>query len=315
MKTIALDLGGTRIKIGLIENGILLEGVVLEAFSGQGFKWQIPALEKEIDHLIESHNLSMTELNGIGICLPGITDSNEMKLISINEKFNDAVGFDFKKWIKDKWGLPLIIENDARSALVGEWKYGAGKGCENLILVTLGTGFGGAVVIEGKVLRGKHFQAGCLAGHSTINYKGKVCNCGNIGCVESEASTWRLPEIASTSPIFHESKLSLVELVDYNLVFSLSEEGDALAIEIVNLSLDVWSAGIINQIHAYDPELVVIGGGIMKSGSKILSYITSMVEKHAWTPWGKVKIVQADDLDWAALKGISFLLDEMLNNK
>jgi len=207
------------------------------------------------------------------------------------------------------------LKNDARAALVGEWKYEAGKGFENLILVTLGTGFDGAVVLEGKVLRGKHFQAGCLAGHATINYKGKVCNCGNIGCVESEASIWRLPEIARDSTFFHESKLSLVESIDYNQVFSLSEEGDALAIEIVTLSLDVGSAGIINQIHAYDPELVVIGGGIMKSGSKILSHIISMVEKHAWTPWGKVKIVQADDLDWAALKGISFLLDEILNNK
>ena len=313
--TIAIDLGGTRIKIGLIKMGKLIEGSVLDAFSSHGFMARLLAIENEIDRLIFVNHLVKEEINGIGICLPGIADSTEMKLISINEKFNDAVDFDFRKWTFNKWGLPVFIENDARAALVGEWKYGAGKGYENLVMVTLGTGFGGAAIIEGKVIRGKHFQAGCLAGHSTINYKGKICNCGNIGCVESEASTWRLPEMVKNNPLFSESKLALVETIDYSKVFPLADEGDILAIEILNQSLNVWSAGIINQIHAYDPEMVVIGGGIMKSGSQILPYIKSMVEKYAWIPWGKVKVVQANDLDWAALKGISFLLEEMLINK
>ncbi len=314
MNTIAIDLGGTRIKIGLINNGKLVDGTVISAFSDEGFTPRIPTLENTIDELIHKHNLTKETISGIGISLPGICDTKEMKLLSINEKFSDAVCFDFKAWVMDKWELPVIIENDARAALVGEWQYGAGKGTDNLVMITLGTGFGGAVILDGKVLRGKHFQAGCLAGHSTVNYKGKLCNCGNIGCVESEASTWRLPEIAKSHPLFHNSKLSKVDLIDYEQVFSLADSGDIVATEITQHSLDVWSAGVINQIHAYDPELVIIGGGIMRSGAKILNHITDKVNKHAWTPWGKVKIVQAEDLDWAALKGISCLLEEMLTN-
>jgi glucokinase len=314
MVTIAVDLGGTRIKTGLIENGRLIEGTVLEALSEQGFKNRIPTIEKEIDRLIQVHRAIKERISGIGISLPGITDSNEMKLLSINEKFNDAVGFDFKKWVLTKWGLPVFIENDARASLVGEWKYGAGTGFENLVMVTLGTGFGGAAIMEGKIIRGKHFQAGCLAGHLTVNYQGKVCNCGNVGCVESEASTWRLTEMVRTNPLFQKSRFAQSGPIDYLQVFSLASSGDLLAREIVRHSLDIWSAAIINQIHAYDPELVVIGGGIMRSGALILPHIAAMVEKHAWTPWGNVTVVQAHDLDWAALKGISFLLEELLNS-
>jgi glucokinase len=313
-KTIAIDLGGTRIKIGLIENGALIKSSVVDTFSTGGFIQRIPVLEREIDQLLVDCSLTKAELSGVGLCLPGITNSVEMKLISINEKFNDAVDFDFTAWVQSKWGLPLFIENDARAALVGEWKYGAGQGYDNIVMITLGTGFGGAVLIEGKLLRGKHYQAGCLAGHSTVNFNGKICNCGNIGCVESEASTWRLPSMVKNHPLFSESKLSQLELIDYKQVFYYAQEGDFLSKEIVKHSLEVWSAGVVNQIHAYDPELVIIGGGIMKSGSLILSYISSIVDKHAWTPWGKVKVVAARDMDWAALKGVSYLLYEMLNN-
>ncbi len=307
-KTIALDLGGTRIKIGIVQNGNILCNTLVDAFSDKGLLPRLPIIEETIGMLMKETGVPLNEVHGIGISIPGIVDSNTMKLLSVNKKFNDAVDFDFQGWAKQKWQLPLIVENDARSALVGEWQHGAGKGCDNLVMVTLGTGVGGATIIEGRLLRGKHFQAGCLAGHFTINYHGGICNCGNIGCVESEASTWRLPELARQHPLFASSKLSACEKIDYWQVFQMAVHGDKVAIDLTNQSLEAWSAGVVNLIHAYDPETVVLGGGIMKSHETILPFIKNKVETNAWTPWGKVKVVAAENPDWAALQGLDYLI-------
>jgi glucokinase len=243
----------------------------------------------------------------MAISFPGIVDSVRMKPISINAKFNDAIGFDFTGWAVEKWGCDLIIENDARCALIGEWQYGAGQGFNSLVMVTLGTGVGSSALIEGKLLRGRHFQAGCLGGHFTIDFKGGNCNCGNAGCVETIASTWSLQGVACQHPSFAKSKLAQAEEIDYKLLFSLYRENDPAAIGIATQSMDAWSAAVINLVHAYDPEMVIIGGGIMKSSDIILPYITDKVHKHAWTPWGKVKITSAFYSDSAALPGSAYI--------
>ncbi len=311
MKTIAIDLGGTRIKVGIVANGEVLNSIFVDAFSEQGLLPRLPVLEESIDHLVKQLNLTFGDIAGIGISIPGIVDSRQMKLLSVNKKFSDAVDFDFPAWALRKWNKPLVIENDARCATVGEWQFGSGKGCDNLVMLTLGTGVGGSAIIEGKLLRGKHFLAGCLVGHFTINYEGDTCNCGNIGCVESEASTWRLPERARSNMLFSSSQLSAYETIDYRLVFELAGQGDELSKMLVNQSLDAWSAGIINSIHAYDPDMVILGGGIMRSHEVILPYITQKVEQHAWTPWGKVEIKAARFPDSAALYGLDYLVNNI----
>jgi len=311
MKQIAVDLGGTRIKIGIIESGIVLSTFLLDSFSDKGLVPRLPHIEEKIISMLKELEISLSDVAGIGISLPGIVDTNLMKLTSINEKFDDAVGFDFVKWAKKTFNLPIFIENDARLALLGEWQYGAGKGCDNLVMITLGTGIGGAALIDGKLLRGKHFQAGCLAGHFTIDYKGPKCNCGNIGCGEQIASTHVLDQIVQSNPLFQSSKLSKAEVIDYKTIFSLATKGDKLASEIVAQSLEAWSAVIISQIHAYDPEKVIIGGGIMRSAPFILPTIIKNVNNRAWTPWGKVEIVEAMHSDFAALYGVEFLIKSL----
>ncbi len=309
-RAIALDLGGTRIKIGITEGGNILADSIIDALSGENLTQRLLAAEAEISSLLRKSGTEVNEVAGVGISIPGIVDSKEMKLLSVNEKYSDAVGFDFKGWAKKTWNLPLVLENDARAAIIGEWQYGAGEGCDNLVMVTLGTGIGGAAVVEGKVLRGKHFQAGILPGHFTINYLGVACNCGNIGCAESEASSWRLPDLAARNPLFKSSLLSKSQTIDYKTVFDSAEKGDRVAEELVAHSIDAWSACVTNLIHAYDPELVIIGGGIMRSGTTILKEVSSRVHNHAWTPWGKVSIVPAKQMDYAALLGVGYLLNQ-----
>jgi len=312
MKTIALDLGGTRIKIGVIEGNAILASSMIEAFSTNGLRARLASIEEAVFELLRSYRIALNDIAGIGISVPGIVDPRQKTVLSVNQKYFDSVGFDFRGWAHEKFGLPIYLENDARAALVGEWKYGAGQGCDNLVMVTLGTGVGGATIIEGKLLHGKHHQAGCLGGHFTINFVGQLCNCGNIGCVETEASSWSLPQQAMSDAEFPASLLAKNGTIDYERLFAAAKRNDALADKLVHNSLLAWGSCVVNLIHAYDPETVIIGGGIMRSADVILPFIRKYVDSLAWTPWGKVSIVTARDTDNAALFGIAALLRESL---
>jgi glucokinase len=313
MKTVALDLGGTRIKIGVIEGNTILASSMIEAFSTNGLRARLPSIEEAIFELLRSYHIPLANISGIGISIPGIVDSRQKKVLSVNQKYFDSVGFDFVQWAREKFGLPIYVENDARSALVGEWRFGAGVGCDNIVMVTLGTGVGGAAIIEGKLLHGRHYQAGCLGGHFTINYVGQLCNCGNVGCVETEASSWSLPQQAMNDPDFQMSLLSRSGPIDYEKLFASAKRNDVLSGKLLHNSLLAWGSCVVNLIHAYDPEMVIISGGIMRSADIILPFLRKYVDSLAWTPWGKVKIVLARETDNAALLGISDLLHENRN--
>jgi glucokinase len=305
-----MDLGGTRIKIGIVEDGKILVSSLVEVSSKEGLRPRLKEIDEATSSLLSNAKVNMRDIAGIGMSMPGIVDSQAMRVLIINDKYSDAIDFDFKKWAQDNFGLPLVLENDARAALVGEWKFGQGKGCNNLVMVTLGTGFGSAAVMEGTLLRGVHFEAGILGGHFTIHTHGERCNCGNVGCVEAEASSWNLPSLARRDPAFQSSLLSKLKTIDYENVFVLAHQDDRLSKEIVDRSLAAWTSGIINLIYAYDPERVILGGGIMRSADAIIPFIRDRVDKLAWAPWGKVEIVKARDMDNAALLGMSYLVKE-----
>ncbi|RNI22678.1 ROK family protein [Rufibacter latericius] len=305
---IAMDLGGTKIKLGLVQDGKVLGMTQIDAYSDQGLRGRLPFVKLTIDKLLEEKNISTDQLSGVGVSIPGIVDSVQRKVLSIDKKYGDAPEIDFPAWAQQAWDLPIILENDARSALVGEWQYGHGKGVDNVVLMTLGTGVGTSAVIEGKVLRGKHFQAGCLGGHFTVNLSGGVCNCGNIGCVESESSSWSLEEKVKAQPMYSKSLLRVEPKIDFSVLFQWAEKKDHLAIQMRDQCLDVWSACAINLIHAYDPEVLLLGGGIMGSGAYIIPYLQSKINELAWTPWGKVEVRAASSFDSAALLGVGYLV-------
>lgn len=309
--TIGVDLGGTRIKIGLVNQGELIDAEIIDAHSGSGLSSQLPNLEQFIRKLCAKHNVNTHQLCGIGVAFPGIVDSRQMRIISTNVKYPDAPEIDLNKWVNDKFNTPFAMDNDARLALIGEWQYGAGIGVDDLIMMTLGTGIGGAALIEGKVLRGKHFIAGCLGGHMTLNMHGNPCQCGNIGCVEAEASTWRLPQMARESKGFESSRLSQIEKIDYEHVFNMANDGDALAMELKDKSVRTWAFGMVNMIHAYDPDRVIVSGGIIKHNENILPRFQEIINKHTWSPWGKAQVVKANWPEYNAILGCEYLLNQI----
>jgi glucokinase len=217
---------------------------------------------------------------------------------------------DLRAWARQELGLPLAIENDARMALIGEWRHGAGRGSDDVVMITLGTGLGTSAVVEGRVVRGRHGQAGCLGGHFTVRYGGRACNCGNIGCAEAEASNAFLPTIAAERPDFAGSALSREPLIDYAAVIRHAAAGDVCARALLEHSVSVWGALAVSLVHAYDPEIVILGGGIMASGDAVLPAVRDYVLKHAHTPWGKVRVVASELGDQAALVAAEWLVRE-----
>lgn len=309
---ITIDFGGTNIKLGLIRNGSVAAKASIPALSELGLKPRLPDVLKAVGALLQEAGTSISDCEGVGLALPGIVDADRRALLSVPEKYTDAVGFDFGGWVQEAFGLPFVMENDARAALIGEVAYGAARGCKDAVMVIFGTGIGTAAMMNGRVVRGKHYQAGILGGHLTTDIHGETCTCGNVGCFEAQASHWALPQRAARMPGFAESALAGAASFGYEDVIRAADLGELWAGQLVESLIEHWGAGIVNLIHAYDPEVVVLSGGLMKSADYVLPRVTERVLASAWTPWGEPRFAVAEDPETSVLLGLSHLLGDAL---
>ena len=312
MKVLAVDIGGTHANCGLVENERIIAHESVDLTGTTSIRAALSRVGEVFQRLIDNQSLSFKDFSGIGVGFPGLVDSRISRVVSTNKKYDDAPEVDFCAWARDALGLPLRIENDARLALLGESYGGAARGFGDVVMMTLGTGIGGVAMIEGKLLRGKHAQAGCLGGHIPVLFNGRPCTCGGIGCAEAEASGWSLPGIVQNIPGFSESTLSRLPHVGFKQLFEEAASGDKVALAVRDRCLNIWAADAVALVHAYDPEIIVIGGGVMESADIIIPYIESYVQKYAWTPWGKVQIRPAQLANNAALLGTVPLLTEQI---
>lgn len=311
---IACDVGGTRIKLGLVQSGRLLARNEIDSAPREGMRRVLRDLEIEIKRLCRKAALPGNSLAGMGMAFPGIVDPETGRILSTPAgKFDDARQMDIAREIRRRIGIPVLVSNDANAALMGEWKLGAVRGYHSAVMLTLGTGIGTSAIIEGKPLRGRHGQAGCLGGHITVNLEGENCPCGNIGCAETEASTWVLSHRAARHPLYASSRLARIgKKLDYAAIFKWADAGDSVAVSLRNEAIDAWSTVLVTLIHAYDPECAVIGGGIMASGPFILKRMRRYAARHAWTPWGRVRIKAAALGNDAGMLGAAALMMERL---
>lgn len=312
---IAIDLGGTVVKVGLLCNGEIVECMHLKSQLSIGFISNLPRIKEAIDSILSRQHIEPEQLAGIGLAFPGLVDPNKGKVISTNEKYDDACECDLNAWIEQNWNVPFYIDNDARLAVLGEWRQGAARGKRNVVMMTIGTGIGTGVIIDGNVLYGQHYQAGSLGGHFVIDYKGRSCTCGNKGCVEAMASSFFLPVIIQEHPQLSDSFKQLADKIDFKEIFGLAATGDKDALLLRNECMDIWSAAIVTYIHAYDPEIVVLGGGIMNSADVIIPYIKERVDRYAWCPSSGVQIITAQLSENAALHGLYFYLNQKKKNE
>lgn len=312
MTVLACDFGGRRIKLGIVRDGVVLTHRVIPAHADQSLEVRLPGVAAELRSLCQAISIEPSSCHGIGIAYPSIIDCEQARIVDGFGKFGDATKFDARAWALDEFGLPLAIDNDARMALIGEWQWGAASGYTDAAMMTLGTGLGGAAIVGDRPLRGRHGQAAILSGHLTVQLNGRSCVCGNVGCAEAEASTSVLAKVAHSQSDFAGSELAQLGEFSYEDVFRCAQHGDPVATAIRDQSLQVWGAMAVNMIHAFDPEILVLGGGIMGSAEFILPAITDAVRRYAHTPWGHVNVVASQLGDHAALVAAEWLVREHL---
>ena len=304
MKILAIDLGGTHATCALVEDRRILARETIQLPESESFANTLLALTGPLTRLQSSARAGAI---GFGFC--GLVDSRNTRIADTNGKYTDAVSIDLSQWANEKFGLPLRLDNDARLALLGEQYAGAAQGETDVFMFTLGTGIGGVAMINGHLLRGKHDQAGVLGGHIPVSLSNRRCTCGGLGCAEAEASGWALPGVAKDWLGFATSALAQRK-INFENLFACAEAGDKVSRELVDHCLRVWGAAAVAAIHSFDPELLVYGGGVMKSADAILPYIQNYVRENAWTPLGTVRVRAAQLGNDAALLGVVPLFEQ-----
>lgn len=273
---LAADFGGTTIKLGLVRSGKILAQSRLDACADRPMPERLEAVACEWKSLLNENGRSLQDCSGTTLSLPFLADSKSRRVMGEFGKFPGATNIDFDEWSRTRLGLSAVIENDLRMALLGEWTAGAARGKNNVVMLALGTGIGCAVISNGRLLRGANNRAAALMGHSTIAYNGSAGRCGNIGCAEDLASTATLAALTQARSDFAGSKLARAATIDYESIFTLAVQGDVCSQALLQQSLIVWAVVVQNAVIAYDPEMVVLGGGVLRRHDVVLPAL----EKH-----------------------------------
>jgi glucokinase len=294
MSVLALDLGGSHVGCAVVSDGTLLASSTVTT-DARSLRELLPELAAQLRKSCSAAGISPENCKGLGIGLPAIVDSRSGEVLStLGSKFADCMGADLQAWSKREFGLPLRIENDARLALLGENSAGSTRGFEDVVMITLGTGIGVAVMLQHKLMHSQMGQAGNLGGHLVVRFDGRPCVCGAIGCAEAEASTSVLPDLCREWPGFEESSLAQETELNFATLFRARQAGDQVADQLIEHCIAIWSALTVSLIHAYGPQLILFGGGVAQRGEEILRPLRDYVERHSWkTSRGRPRIQAA----------------------
>lgn len=269
---------------------------------------ELDSIAAVVRRCIAESEVEPSTLDGMAMGFCGVVDGETGEILSTIDKYTDAPRIDLHGWARQEFNLSLRIENDACLALLGERVSGAARGARDVVMITLGTGIGGAAMLGGRLLRSRSGQAGCLGGHLPVNFRGRRCSCGAIGCAETEASTTVLPILYREHPGFAQSSLAKEPILNFKKLFEAADQGDPIAQDVRDHCVHVWSVLTVGLIHAYGPELVIFGGGVMQRGDELLDPIRAYVAKHVWrTSRGLPRVEIAQLGDRAALIGGSTL--------
>lgn len=296
MHYIGIDLGGTTIKGGIVnEEGkiIISKSVPTEAErEGQEIIKSIAMLAKEL--ILESE-IDISEFNSIGIGSPGLIDSKNKRIVlSSNINFDNInVEEEIKKYIN----LQVFIENDANCATVAEFYCGSMKGYNNGVMITIGTGIGGGVIIDGKLIKGDYLGETEL-GHTIVDYSGEECNCGQKGCLEVYASANSIIKYAKKLISNNKSTKILdfvnnIDDIDAKAVFDAYDLGDEIATKVINRFNEYMAVGIVNYINIFRPGVICIGGGVSARKDKLTKPIEKMAKNIIFAKEFDSKIVPA----------------------
>lgn len=290
---VGVDLGGTKISTALSDlDGKIISQTTIPTDAHEG---EMPVLNRiinSIEKVVNEGNVSYEDIKGIGIGSPGPLDAKKGIIITTpNLPFKN---FNLVKPISEKFGVPVFLDNDANVAAIGEFMFGAGKGAENIVFFTVSTGVGGGAILNGKIYRG-HTSNALEIGHMTVAPHGPRCNCGNVGCVEATSSgtaiAKRAHEALSTKV---ETSLRKYDNVTSYEVFVEAAAGDPVAKDIIDDAMNYLGIAVANSVSIFDPEYVIIGGGVSKAGDIVFDTVRKVVNKRCFKSMAEsVKIVPA----------------------
>ncbi len=290
---IGIDLGGTKI-CGAVANlkGDIVSKYTVPTMAEQGEEAVLERIITVIEKVITQSKVSKNKILSIGIGSPGPLDAKEGKIITTpNLPFKN---FNIVKPLKDKFNIDVYLDNDANAAAIGEYAFGAGKGTSNMVFITVSTGIGGGAILNGKIYRGNTCNA-LEIGHMTLEKDGPRCNCGNYGCAEALASGTAIARIAKDQ-VEKGEKTSLAdyEKITAYEVFKEAKKGDDIASKVLNRVLNYLGICVANIITSFDPEMVIIGGGVSKGGEIVFNKVKEVVKERCFKAmWENTKIVPA----------------------
>jgi glucokinase len=278
--TVGIDVGGTKILGGVVDpDGVIVEELRVESPAADGGQ-----IEKAIDHLV-SELRSRHDITAVGVGIAGYVDkARAVVMFAANLAL---LNVNLKAELEDRVGIPVVVENDANAAAWGEFTFGAGHDVDDLLLVTVGTGIGGGIVLDGELFRGA-FGVAAEIGHVRVVPDGLLCGCGNRGCFEQYASGRALVREARAQA--RVGSLLAKDLVDRAggdpdqitgpLITQAAQEGDPFAAELI-ASIGRWlGEGIASLTDVLDPAVVVIGGGVSEAGDMLLTPVRAAFAAH-----------------------------------
>ena len=273
---IGIDLGGTKIYTAVVDlEGNIISEKTVATNVVEGEEAVLGIIMGTVDTVLKDVNIE--DVKAIGIGSPGPLDVKNGIIIN-SANFPSFKNFNIVKPIKEKYNLPTFLDNDANVATLGEFMFGAGKGTENMVFVTASTGIGGGAVLNGRLYRGNTANA-LEIGHMTVMVNGPRCGCGNAGCAEALGSGTAIMKRAREAVNSNaNTSLKNYSEVTSKEVFEEAAKGDRISKEIINTSLSYLGIAVANIVNIFDPEKVVVGGGVTNGGKIVFDKIQEEVD-------------------------------------
>ena len=306
---LGIDIGGNQIRAGMVdpEGAILASRTIPTPADLDTF---LPSLQDAIRWLVESTELP----SGVGVGCKGMIDPDTTRIETLRGPLHFLQGLRIVDLVGLPLEVPVFADNDARVALAGEMVWGAARGRENVLMLTLGNGVGGAALVNGRVLRGHSGVAGNM-GHLTVNPHGAICSCGNRGCLETVFSA-RAIEADARAAVHRgcDSMLTQLfrqqpQLASCRTVFQAAREGDEVALAIVSSAIYKLGAALAGLLHIFDPEIVILGGHVADAGTDLLVPLQDEVWNRSRGLLGRdVPIVEQQVADKSGIIGAAGLV-------
>ena len=308
---VGIDLGGTNTKIGLLdEDGNILFSTIVKTESEQGFEKTIERLSNILKIQVSNLNISFNDVVGVGLGVPGPVANG--RIVKFWANFPWPVNVDLAAEFEKHLGVPVKVDNDVNVITLGEMWKGGGRGYKNVLGLAIGTGIGGGVVVNGKLVSGKN-GAGGEVGHIKVERDGKLCGCGQEGCWEAYASATGLVREAKSRLTVNKNNLLYERTKDREVeakdIFDAARDGDEFSLNLVDYEAEFIALGIGNLLNVLDTDVVVVGGGIALAGAILFDKINEKLRKYAMlSTLEGLKIVPAELGNDAGIYGAAYLV-------